>query len=44
MIEVTGGDVNGTLINAVSRLLTLTLEVGRSIGSAIYRYLYGRKC
>lgn len=44
LINIIGGSINGTMINAISRILTALLEVGRAIGSSISRYKSGRSC
>ena len=35
---IKGGTISSTMLNAVSRLTTTILELGRSIGSSLYRY------
>ncbi len=46
MLEIKGGSssLNGNLLSAVSRVLTIFLEIGRAIGSSISRYKSGKKC
>lgn len=44
LFEVTGGEINSSLINAVSRGISVFLELGRSIGSAIRRAVSGKTC
>lgn len=39
LIEVSGGAINGTLINAFARLLDLVIDIGRMIGSSIRRLI-----
>lgn len=35
--KVEGGNLNGTLINAISRFINSILELGRAVGSAMSR-------
>ena len=46
LINIYGGaiSINSTLINAAARLGTLILELGRSLGSAIYSSVYRKYC
>ena len=44
LLNVTGGSISSTLLNAVVRGVNVFLEVGRSVGSAIRRFLSGQKC
>ena len=46
MLNIKGGasSISGTLINAISRVLSTVLEIGRAIGSSISRYKSGSKC
>lgn len=44
MAKITGGEVNGNLLNSISRILSILLEVGRAIGSSLNRYRTGRVC
>ena len=46
LINIYGGaiSINSTLINAAARLGTLILELGRSLGSAIYRSVFRKYC
>lgn len=41
--KITGG-INGTIINAISRLIATLLELGRTIGSSLNRSIYKNKC
>ena len=38
LMNVCGGTISSTMLNAVSRLITTILELGRTIGSSLYRY------
>ena len=38
LLTIKGGTITSTMLNAVSRLITTILELGRTIGSSIYRY------
>lgn len=47
MLEVYGGatsSVSTTLLNSISRLVTTILDLGRTIGSFIYRYQHNDYC
>ena len=44
LLNVTGGGISATLLNAIVRGVNVFLEVGRSVGSAIRRLLKGHKC
>ena len=44
MVLVKGGAINGTILNAISRIFTVVLEIGRAIGSSISRARSGNKC
>ena len=44
LLKVTGGGISATLLNALARGVNVFLEVGRSVGSAIRRFLSGKKC
>lgn len=38
------GGLNGTIINAISRLISTLLELGRTIGSSLSRFKHKNKC
>ena len=42
--EIKGGAISGTIINAIVRSVTLALELGRSLGSALRRLKDKNKC
>ena len=42
--DITGGGVSGTLITAVVKAVTLIVELGRAVGSAIRTAQTGYKC
>jgi hypothetical protein len=44
MLSVKGGTINGTVLNAISRIFTTVLEIGRAIGSSISIAKSGNKC
>lgn len=44
LLKVTGGSISATLLNAIIRGVNVFLDVGRSLGSAIRRFLSGKKC
>lgn len=41
---INGGGINGTIINAISRLISTLLELGRTIGSSLSRAKSKNKC
>lgn len=44
LLNINGGTLNGTIINALVRAYTFILEVGKSFGSAIRRVGNGTRC
>lgn len=44
LIEVTGGGVSASLLNALSRAITTSLSLGQIIGSAIRRVFSKKYC
>jgi len=45
LINVIGGtSISGTLINSIAKILTIFLDIGRSIGSAINYAINKRQC
>lgn len=44
LVNIKGGSITGTFLNAVTRMFSTLLEVGRSIGSAILRYRSKNYC
>lgn len=44
LLEVTGGAITASFINALSRGISTFLDLGRSIGSAIRRAVTGKIC
>lgn len=44
LLFIKGGAVSSTFLNAISRLITTVLDLGRTIGSTIYRYKTGNYC
>ena len=42
--KIKGGAISGTIINAIVRSVTLALELGRSLGSALRRLKDKNKC
>ncbi len=44
LMEVTGGTITATLLNAIVRGASVFLDVGRSMGSAIRRFFSGKVC
>ncbi len=43
LIIVYGGAMNATMINAIGRILSTVIEVGRMVGTSIRRIAGGRK-
>lgn len=43
-LVIGGTNINGNLLSAISKMISILLEIGRSIGSAISRYKTGNKC
>ena len=44
LLEIKGGAISGTLINAFLRGINSLLDLGRSLGTAIRRIQLGRFC
>lgn len=44
LLNIYGGAISGTLINALVRAINAVLEVGRSLGSAVRRISSGSSC
>ena len=44
LIMIKAGAISGTVINALVKCVTLALELGRSLGSAIRRSKDKKKC
>ena len=45
LLRVKGGaNINGNLLSAISKIISLVLDIGRAIGSSISRYKSGTKC
>lgn len=45
LLNITGGSIfSATLLNAFSRSLSILLESGRYVGSAIRMWFSGKKC
>ena len=44
LMEITGGTISGTLINAVSTILKTISSLGRNFGSAIRRVASDQLC
>lgn len=44
LLMLRGGAITGTFLNAVTRMFSVLLELGRSIGSAIVRYKTKNYC
>ena len=43
LANISGG-LNRTIINAISRLISTLLELGRTIGSSLNRFKHKNKC
>ena len=44
LINVSGGGISSTMINAFARGVTTIYELGRSLGSALRRIVSGKTC
>ena len=45
LMEIDGGAVfSASLLNAASRAISTLMELGRNLGSAIIRVIYGSTC
>lgn len=44
LMKVTGGSISASFLNAIARGIDTVLEIGRSLGSALRRFLSGKKC
>ena len=44
LLNINGGSVSGTMINAFSKALNSLLDLGRSLGTAIRRTSSGNLC
>ena len=44
LLEIKGGSISGTYINALVKGIDTILELGRSFGTAIRRWVTGNVC
>ncbi|MCI9434199.1 MAG: hypothetical protein HFI86_02825 [Bacilli bacterium] len=44
LLNINGGGISGTMINAFSKALNSLLDLGRSLGTAIRRIVTGNLC
>lgn len=44
LLNIVGGAISGTMINAIVRAVNAVLEVGRSLGTAIRMIASGARC
>lgn len=44
LLNINGGNLSGTMINAFSRAINSLLDLGRSLGTAIRRITSGNLC
>lgn len=44
LLKIIGGEINSSFINAIARGVSIFLELGRTIGSAIRRSVSGKTC
>lgn len=44
LVNINGGAISGTLLNAIAKLITTVFDIGRAIGSAISMSKTGSKC
>lgn len=44
LLEIKGGNITATFLNAIVRGITVICEVGRNIGTALRRVIAGNIC
>lgn len=44
LLNITGGNISGTMINAFAKAINSLLDLGRSLGTAIRRIVSGNLC
>ena len=45
LLKIVGGtNINGNLLSAISKIISLVLDIGRAIGSSISRYKTDSRC
>ncbi len=44
LLNISGGSISGTMINAFARAINSILDLGRSLGNAIRRISTGNLC
>lgn len=44
MLDIKGGGITSTIINAATRLISQVLDLGKTVGSAIRRISTGKLC
>ena len=44
LANISGGALTGTFINALTKGITVVLDLGRTLGSGIRRIISGRMC
>jgi hypothetical protein len=44
LINVVGGSISGTMLNAISKGINTIFEIGQSLGSSIRRFITGKLC
>ncbi len=44
LLKIKGGEVSASLVNAIARGISVFLDLGRTIGSAIRRATTGKNC
>ena len=42
LIQIIGGNISGTLLNSISKIIDTIMDVGRSLGTAI-RMIYSKR-
>ena len=44
LLEIKGGGISATLINALARGVNTILDFGRTVGTSIYMIITGKRC
>lgn len=44
LLEIKGGGISASLINALSRGINTVLDFGRTVGTSIYMIFSGKRC
>mgnify|MGYP007070321560 CR=1 FL=1 len=44
LLKIKGGSIKVTLLNSIARILNSILELGRTAGTSVHMYVYGKTC